>query len=100
MQTRFNHVITSHVTCPVVVTEKEVVNCRALIDSWAGSSYVKSKLISRLNKRPVLKESKRIETLMHSVVQKTAIHELQSRNTNRELTLKTKSNKIEKEVLL
>ena len=99
MQTRFNHVITSHVTCPVVVIEKEVVNCRALIDSWAGSSYVKSKLISRLNKRPVLKESKRIETLMHSVVQKTAI-QLQSRNTNRELTLKTKSNKIEKEVLL
>ena len=72
MQNRFNHVINSHVTCSVVVIEIEGVNCRALIDTWAGSSYFTTKLISTSNKKPVLKESKRIETLMHSVVQKRA----------------------------
>ena len=37
---------------------------------------------------------------MHSVVQKTAVYELQSRDTNLEFTLKIESNKVEKEVLL
>ena len=37
---------------------------------------------------------------MHSVLQKTAISELQIRDKNHEFTLKIKSNKVEKEVLL
>ena len=56
--------------------------------------------ISRLNKKPIRKESKRIETLMHSVVQKTVIYELKMRDTNHEFTLKIESNKVEKGVLL
>ena len=91
---------TIHVAYPVVAIEEEGVKCRVLIDTGAGSSYVSSKLISRLNKKPIRKESKRIETLMHSVVQKTAIYELQIRDTNHEFTLKIESNKVEKEVLL
>ena len=59
---------TIHVTYPVVVTEVENVKCRTLIDTGAGRSYVSSKLITGLNKRKIRKESKRIETLMHSVV--------------------------------
>ena len=39
---------TSHVTYPVVVIEVEAVTCRALFDTGAWSSYVSSKLISRL----------------------------------------------------
>ena len=76
------------VTYPVVVIEVEGVKCTALIETGAGSAYVSSKLISRLNKKPIRKESKRIQTLMHSVVQKTAIYKLQIRDTNREFTLK------------
>ena len=38
-------------------------------------------------------KSKRIETLMHSVLQKTAIYELQIRDTSHESTLKTESKK-------
>ena len=87
-------------TYPVVVIEVEGVKCTALIDTGAGSSYVSSKLISRLNKKPIRKESKRIETLMHSVLQITAIYELQIRDTNHKFTLKIESNKVEKEVLL
>ena len=91
---------TIHVTYPLVVIEVEGVKCRALIDTGAGSSHVLSKLISRLNKKPIREESKRTETLIHSVVQKTAIYELQIRDTNHEFTLKIESNKVEKEVVL
>ena len=42
---------TSHVTHQEIVIEEEGVKCRALIDTGAESSYVSSKLISRLNKK-------------------------------------------------
>ena len=91
---------TIHVTYPVVVIEVEGVKCTALIDTGAGSYYLSSKLISRLNKKPIRKERKRIEALIHSVLQKTAIYESQIRDTNHEFTLKIESNEVEKEVLL
>ena len=87
---------TSHVTYPVVVMKVEGVKCTALIDIVAVSSYVSSKLISRLNKKPNRKESKRIETLVDPIVQKTAINELQVRDMSNEFTLKIESNKVEK----
>ena len=58
------------------------------------------KLISRLKKKAIRKESKCTETLKHSVVQKTAIYELQIRDKNHKFKLKIESNKVEKEVLL
>ena len=58
------------------------------------------RLVSRLNKKPIRKESERIETLMYSVIQKTAIYELQIWDTNHEFTLKIESNEVKKEVLL
>ena len=61
---------TSLVTYPVLVIEVEGIKCRALIDTGAGSSYASSKLISKINKKPILRESNRIENLMHSVVKK------------------------------
>ena len=76
------------------------MRCRALIDTGPGSSYVSSKLINRLNKKPIRKESKRIETRRDSVVQKASIYELQIKDTNHEFTLKIESYKAEKEVLL
>ena len=51
-------------------------------------------------KKQIRNESKRTETIMHSVVQKTAINELQIRDRNHEFTLKIESNKVENEVLL
>ena len=86
---------TSHVTYPVVV-KVEGVKCTALIDTVAVSSYVSSKLISRLNKKQIRKESKRIETLVDPIVQKTAINELQIRDMSNGFTLIIESNKVEK----
>ena len=62
---------TSLATYQVLAIEVEGVKCRALIDTGAGSSYASSNLINKINKKPIRRESKRIETLMHSVVKKT-----------------------------
>ena len=68
---------TSLVTHPVLVIEVEGTICRALIDTGAGSLYASSKLISKINKKPIPKESKRIKTLMQSVVKKTEIYQFE-----------------------
>ena len=68
---------TSLVTHPVLVIEVEGTICRASIDTGAGSSYASSKLISKINKKPIRKESKRIKTLMQSVVKKTEIYQFE-----------------------
>ena len=95
MQKSFKRVINNkYYSRDIVVTEVDGVKCRALINTRSGSSYVSSSLIIRLNKKPVRKESIRIETLMHLVLQKTAISELQIRDTNHEFRLKTESNKV------
>ena len=91
---------TIHVTYPVVMIQVKGVKCRALIDRGAGSSYVSSKLINRLHKKPIRKNSKRIETLMHLFVHKTALYELQIRDTNHEFPFKIESSTVEKEILL
>ena len=56
------------VTYPVLVLEVEGGNYRALIDTGLGSSYASSKLINKVNKKAIRRESKRTDTLMHSVV--------------------------------
>ena len=58
---------TNLVTYPVLVIEAESVKCRALIHTGAGSSYASSKLLNKINKKPIPRETKRIQTLMHSV---------------------------------
>ena len=68
---------TSLVTYPVLVIEVEGVKCRALIDTGAGRSHASSNLMNKINKKPIRKESKIIETLMHSVVKKTEIYQFQ-----------------------
>ena len=78
---------TSLFTYPVLVIEGEGVKCRALIDSRAGSSYTSTKLINKINKKPMRGESKRIETLMHSVVEKTEIYQFEVGDINQEFKI-------------
>ena len=91
---------TSLVAYPVLVIEVEGVKCRALIDTGAGSSYASSKLINKINKKPIRRETKRIETLMHSVVKKTEIYQFEIGDINQEFKIGIEINKLEKEVLL
>ena len=91
---------TSLVTYPVLVIEVEGVRWRALIDTGAGSSCTSSKLINKINKKPIRRETKRIETLMHSVVKKTEIYHFEIGDINQEFKIGIEINKLEKEVLL
>ena len=91
---------TSLVTYPVLVIQVEGLKCRALIDTGAGSSYASSKLINKINKKPIRRETKRIETLMHSVVKKTEIYQFEIGDINQEFKIGIEINKLEKEVLL
>ena len=90
---------TSLVTYPVLVIEVEGVKCRALIDTGAGSPYASSKLLNKINKKPIRREIKRIETLMHSVVKKTEIYQFEIGDINQEFKIGIEINKLEKEVL-
>ena len=91
---------TSLVTYPVLVIEVEGVKCRALIDTGAGSSCASSKLINKIKKKPIRRETKRIETLMHSVVKKSEIYHFEIGDINQEFKIGIEINKLEKEVLL
>ena len=91
---------TSLVTYPVLVIKAEGVKCRTLIDTGAGSSYASSKLINKVNKKPIRKETKRIETLMDSVVKKSEIYHFEIGDINQEFKIGIEINKLEKEVLL
>ena len=54
------------VTYPVVVVSVGGVQCRALLDTGAGSSYASAALLDRLGKQPVRKEVRRIEMMMQA----------------------------------
>ena len=56
----------NRVTYPLVVIDIEGIKCRTLIDTGAGASYASSTLIDRINKKPIRKQYKRIETIMGS----------------------------------
>ena len=51
---------------PVVVVKVNNILCRALLDTDAGSSCASSALLGKLNLRPLRRETKRIEMMMHS----------------------------------
>ena len=51
---------------PVMVFKVNNITCRTLIDNGAGSSYVSSAPLEKLNIQPVRKETKEIEMIAHS----------------------------------
>ena len=90
---------TSLVTYPVSVIEVEGIKCQTLIDTEAGSSYASSKLINKINKKPIRRESKKIETLMDSAVKKTEIYQFEIGDIKQEFKIGIEIYKLEKEVL-
>ena len=91
---------TSLFSNPVLVIEVEGIKWLALRDTWVESSDVSSKLMNKTNKRPIRRESKRIETLMHSVVMKTEIYQFEIEYINQKFKIGIEINKLEKKVLL
>ena len=59
---------------PVVVIKVDGVECRALVDSGAASSYASAKLLDTLGKKPAEVKYKKVEMLMASTTTRMEIH--------------------------
>ena len=88
------------VTYPVVVVVVCGIRCRALLDSGSGACYASSALIDKIGSRPVRREVKNIEMLMHTMKTKVEIHKLDIVATDGDFQLTKDVSKVEKEVLL
>ena len=62
---------------PIVVVKVNNILCRALLDTGAGSSYVFSALLGKLSLRPIRRETKRTEMMMHSATRKIDVFEIE-----------------------
>ena len=85
---------------PVVVVLVEGVQCRALPDTGAGSSYAAAALLQQINKQPVRTEYKRIDMMMCSTTQRISVYNLTVRGVDGKFELQTTVNKVDKGVLL
>ena len=90
----------NYVTYPLVIVDIEGIKCRALIDTGAGASYASSTLIDRINKKPIRKQYKRIETIMSSSPKTFPVYSVEIRDSENEFEFQTEINKLEKSVLL
>ena len=88
------------VTHPAVVVSVVGIQCRALFDSGAGSSYASAALLDRLGKQPVRKEFKRIEMMMQATNREIEIHNIVIESLSGNFQLKTEVIKVNRSVLL
>ena len=80
--------------------DTESIKCHALIHTWAGASYASSTLIDQINKEPVRKQYKRIETIVSSATKSMPVHSVEILDSDRELKFQAAINKPGKSVLL
>ena len=80
----------NRVTYPLVVIDIEGIKCRTLIDTGAGASYASSTLIDRINKKPIRKQYKRIETIMGFSTKSIPVYSVEIRDTDREFKFQNK----------
>ena len=85
---------------PVVVVEVVGISCRALLDTASGSSYAPAALISKLNRKPVRSELKRIEMMMTWTNQKKEMYKVRVSNIKGVVSLPTTLSKVDKGTLL
>ena len=88
------------ITYPVVVVSVGGIQCRALLDTGAGSSYASAALLHRLGKRPVQKVFKRIKMMMQASNREIEIHNVVISNLSGEFQLRTEVTKVNRGVLL
>ncbi len=85
---------------PVVRVKVDGVECRALIDSGAGSSYASAKLINLLRKKPVEVATKRVDMLMNSQEVLLETYEADVEAINADFRMHVNLTKVNKEELL
>ena len=88
------------VTYPAVMVRVGGIQCRALLDSGAGSSYGPAALLERLGKQPERKDFKRIEMMMQVTNREIEIHTVVIEGLWGNFQLKTEVKKVNRSVLL
>lgn len=85
---------------PVVVVSVGGVQCCALLDTGAGSSYASAALLHRLGKQPVQKEFRRIEMMMQATTREIEIHNVVIKSLSGDFRLRTEVTKVNRDALL
>ena len=85
---------------PVVVVEINGIQCRALLDTGAGSSYASAALLDRTGKRPKRKEFRRIEMMMQTTNKEVEIYGVVIKSLSGDFHLETEVTKVNRGVLL
>lgn len=85
---------------PVVVVKVQGVNCHALLDTRASSSYASAALLKLLNVRPYQREVRQIEMMLGAVTKQVEIFQVQVSSTSEDLCLDTEVTKVDKNQLL
>ncbi len=88
------------VTHPVVCVKVNGLQCKALLDTGAGSTYVSAALANELKNVPPCRKVRRIEMMMHSVKQKVDVFSVEISSVDWSFSLHTDVCKVDKSVLL
>ena len=91
---------TGAVIYPVVIVEVQGVNCRALVDTGAGSSYASAGLLDYINAKLTKTDVRNIEMLLGTTTRIVDIFHIEIKSTNEDFSLEADVTKIEKRELL
>ena len=80
------------VVYPVVNVNVEGIECRARLDTGAGSSYASAALLDRLAKRSQSKEVRTIEMMLSSSTREVCLLKINAESVNGK-KIRTRSNK-------
>ena len=78
----------------------KVQSAAHFIDTGEGASYASSPFIDRINKKPIRKQYKRIETIMGFSTKSIPVYSVEIRDSDCEFKFQTEINKLEKSVIL
>ena len=83
------------VTYPVVIISVDGVKCRALLDTGTGSSYILSTIVSKVNKQPIGRDTKKIEMMLYTTNSKLSIYNVRIKNLEDEFEFITEMNAVD-----
>ena len=85
---------------PVIVVKVEGVVCRALLDTGAGSSYVSTRLIEKIGKKPIKREQRQIDMMLSSRTTTIEIYNIEVKNLKESFSLRLEVSKVDRGELL
>ena len=68
------------VTYAVIIISVDGIKCRTLLDTGAGSSYISSTIVKKLNKQPVRTDTMKLEMMQYTTNSKLSIYNTTIKN--------------------